>query len=165
MQEILKAAANHKGTALIHILQNCIIFNDGVFSKYTNKDTKQQENIFIEDGKPLMFNENSKGVSLVSGNSPALEAHDVKLDDQENVLNKGEFLVHDPKHKDATVAYLIGQMGIEDTHLPTAMGVIRAVEEPTYSEVLVAQEEAAMEKKGRGKLKDLIYTKDTWTVS
>lgn len=157
MQEILKAAAAHEGTAVVHILQNCVIFNDGAFSKYINKDTKAQENVFLEAGKPLLFDEGKKGIVLVGGSSPRLEVQDYDGSDK--------FLIHDPDHEDSTVAYLVGQMGIEDTHLPTAKGVIRCIEAPNYHDQLVEQENTAKAKYGEGTLKDLIYTRDTWTVS
>ncbi len=157
MQEVLKQAAAHKGTSFVHILQNCVIFNDGVFSKYLNKDTKDQENLFVEAGKPLLFDNGAKGIVMVGGKHPKLEIQEYDGSDK--------FLVHDPEQTDSTVAYLVGQMGIEDIHLPTAMGVIRNVAEPSYDEQLAAQEEEAIAKKGEGKLRDLIYTKDTWTVA
>lgn len=157
MQETLIAASKHKGTSLVHIFQNCVIFNNGAFSKYTNKDTKTTENVFVEEGKPLLFNEGKQGVVLVGGQSPRLEVQDYDGSDK--------FLVHDPKHEDNTIAYLIGQMGLEDQHLPTAMGVIRSVESPSYDEQLVQQEQDAIAQKGEGDIKDLIYTKDIWKVN
>ncbi len=158
LQSVLQAAASHKGTAFVEILQNCNIFNDGAFAKYLNKETKDVENLFLEPGKPLLFDRDTKGISIKSGKHPALQVND----------NQGDtsiFLEHDPTTEDATIAYLIGDMGISDITKPTAMGVIRSVIKPTYDEMLWAQEAAAIEKKGAASIKDLIYSGSTWKVT
>ncbi len=158
MQQTLKDAAAHKGTAFIEIFQNCNIFNDGAFAKYLNKDTKDSENLYLEPGKPLLFNRDEKGIVLQGGNQPQMVVKD-------NTGDKSEFLVHDPSTDDANVHYMIGQLGIDDPSFPTAMGVIRAVRKPTYDEVLYEQEAEAIKKKGEGDLKKLIYSGSTWTVT
>jgi 2-oxoglutarate ferredoxin oxidoreductase subunit beta len=157
MQDTLKAAAEHKGTAFVEIFQNCNIFNDGAFAKYLNKETKDSENIYLEAGKPLLFNLDQQGIALESGINPRLVA-------ESNTGDTSKFLVHNPNNEDATMAYLIGQLGIEDTSKPTAMGVIRAVRKPTYEEMLYAQEKEALNKYGEGDLKKLIYSGDLWNV-
>lgn len=158
MQAILRAAADHKGTAFIEILQNCNIFNDGAFAKYLNKDTKDVENLVLESGKPLLFDKDTKGIVIdTSGPSPELKV-------VENTGDTSNFITHNEASESTTMAYLIGQLGIEDPSFPTAMGVIRAVRKPTYDEVLYAQENEAIEKKGKGQLKDLLYSGDKWTV-
>lgn len=158
LQATLLAAAGHKGTAFIEILQNCNIFNDGAFAKYLNKDTKDVENLFVEPGKPLLFDKDTKGIVMdTSGPEPQLKI-------EENTGDTSRFITHNPAVDSTTMAYLIGQLGIEDPSFPTAMGIIRQVRRPTYDEVLYAQENEAKEKKGEGSLKELIYSGDTWTV-
>ena len=158
LQETLRAAAAHKGTAFIEIFQNCNIFNDGAFAKYLNKDSKDAENLVLEAGKPLLFDKDTKGIVLdTSGPSPVLKV-------EENTGDTSKFITHNPGADDTVNAYLIGQLGIEDPSFPTAMGVIRQVARPTYDEVLYAQEAEAKEQKGEGTLKDLIYSGDIWTV-
>lgn len=164
MQETLKAAAEHKGIAIIHILQNCVIFNDGVFSKYIGKETKAESALYLEANKPLIFDEGKRGISLHGGEHPRLEAQECASEGSDTAKSGDKFLVHNANAEDSTMAYLIGQMGYEDKHLPTAMGVLRSVRKPTYDEILVQQEQDAIAKKGKGSLKDLIYTGDTWTV-
>lgn len=157
LQEVLKEAAAHKGTAFVEILQNCNIFNDGAFAKYLNKETKDVENLFLEVGKPLIYNNDSMGIALEGGTSP-------KLVSKSNTGDLGQLLVHNPKNDDPTLAYLIGQLGIEEPHLPTAMGVIRSVQQPSYDELLHLQEAESIEKRGQGDLKKLIYSGELWTV-
>jgi 2-oxoglutarate/2-oxoacid ferredoxin oxidoreductase subunit beta len=158
LQATLIAAAAHKGTAFIEILQNCNIFNDGAFAKYLNKETKDVENLFLEPGKPLLFDKDTKGIVLdTSGPEPEMKV-------VENTGDTSKFITHNPGKDSTTMPYLIGQLGIEEPNFPTAMGIIRQVRKPTYDEDLYAQEKAAKEKKGEGSLKDLIYAGDTWTV-
>ena len=157
LQATLRAAAAHKGTAFVEILQNCNIFNDGAFAKYLNKDTKEAENLFLEPGQPLLFDGDSKGIVLKAGATPCLAV-------EENTGDTSKFMVHTPGTDSAIVAYMIGQMGIEDTSMPTVMGVIRQVNKPSYDEALYAQEAEAIKTKGEGELKNLIYSRDAWTV-
>lgn len=157
LQDTLRAAAAHRGTAFVEILQNCNIFNDGAFAKYLNKETKEVENLFIETGKPLLFDKDSKGIVIQSGSHP-------KLSVEANTGDTSRFIVHNPNIDDATLAYLIGHLGIEDPSMPTAMGVIRCVEKQSYGIAVAEQEAAAIAKKGEGKLEALLYNSSTWTV-
>ncbi len=159
MQQVLTAAAAHKGIAFIEILQNCNIFNDGAFAKYLNKETKDSENLYLEEGKPLMFDLDTKGIYLENGTNPALKVGEKVGEDT------SKFLIHDPKSMDTTLQYLIAQLGVDHPEFPTAMGVIRSVRKPTYDEVLHAQEAEAINKFGEGDLKKLVYSGETWSVS
>ncbi len=158
MQQVLMEAAKHKGTAFVEIFQNCNIFNDGAFAKYLNKETKDIENLYLEPGKPLLFDLDRRGIALGGGSSPKLTISD-------NAGDNSKFLVHDPHQDDTTLAYLIGQLGIEDPSFPTAMGVIRQVSRPSYGNMLVAQEEEAKKSKGPGDLKKILYAGETWKVA
>jgi hypothetical protein len=60
--------------------------------------------------------------------------------------------------------YLIGQLGVDQEDLPTAMGVLRAVVKPTYDELLHEQEAESIAKRGGGDIKKLIYSGELWTV-
>ena len=65
MQAILKRAYAHKGTSFVEVYQNCPVFNDGAFFAFSDKETKREEAIYLEQGKPLVFGENgSKGIRL-----------------------------------------------------------------------------------------------------
>ncbi|MEB3315696.1 MAG: 2-oxoacid:ferredoxin oxidoreductase subunit beta [Candidatus Melainabacteria bacterium] len=166
MQEILKAAADHKGTAFVEILQNCNIFNDGAFAKYLDKETKAEENLILEEGKSLLFNNDTQGIVMsLEGSHPRLIVEEVNATDTSVSVTGKKFLVHDPKNEDHTLSYLISQLGVSLEATPTAMGVLRAVRKPTYDEVLYEQEAQAKAQRGVGILKKLIYSSDTWTVT
>lgn len=62
---MLLRANEHQGTSFLEIYQNCNIFNDGAFEIFTEKGTKAQETLFLEQGKPLVFGSASdKGIKL-----------------------------------------------------------------------------------------------------
>ena len=70
MQDIINQSYNHKGTSFIEIYQNCNIFNDGAFSSLTDRDTKSDTVLLLEDGHPMVFGaEKNKGIRL-DGNVP-----------------------------------------------------------------------------------------------
>ena len=55
LKETLKAAAAHKGTAFVEIYQNCNIFNDKAFAPITDKESRDDSAVYLEQGKPLVF--------------------------------------------------------------------------------------------------------------
>src|SRR6478672_535824 len=60
--DVLRAAAAHKGSALIEIYQNCNVFNDGAFDAVRGKG-REANQIRLEDGKPIRFGaESERGV-------------------------------------------------------------------------------------------------------
>ena len=118
MREVLKAAALHKGTSVVEILQNCVIFNNQIHATITNKETKDDHQIYLEAGKPMIFGKNQdKG--LIFKNSQLRVAtigeKGVTLDD---------ILVHDPTNPENVIHYTLARMGLPD--FPVAMGVIRS---------------------------------------
>lgn len=158
MQEVLKAAGQHRGTAFIEIYQNCIIFNDGAFTQLTEKETKLDNTILLEHGKPLVYGKNKdKGIKL-NGFKPV----SVSLTDGKHSVN--DLLVHDVKSKDPVLAFIYSQM-TEDPTLPTPVGVFRAVEHNCYDQDVKTQIAFAKEKMGKGNLMDLLHKGDTWTVN
>jgi 2-oxoglutarate ferredoxin oxidoreductase subunit beta len=141
MTEILRKAASHKGTAFVEIYQNCLVFNDYAFSSYTEKDVKDDNSVYLEDGKELVFGKSKdKGIAL-KGFHPQI----IKLENG----NHKEVLVHNEKVEDRALAYVLGQMGVENEDLPVAFGVLRSVEHPTYQERLYGQEKL-QKKKNQG---------------
>ena len=65
LQNIIKRASEHSGTSFVEVLQNCNIFNDGAFELYTEKETKADNVLFLEHGKPMIFGKDfNKGIKL-----------------------------------------------------------------------------------------------------
>ena len=57
---MLRRAADHKGGTFTEIFQNCNVFNDDAFVSFTDKAAKEDRQIFVEHGKPLLVGEGKK---------------------------------------------------------------------------------------------------------
>ena len=157
MQDVIRAAHNHRGTAFVEIYQNCNIFNDGAFDALTDKETKLDNTILLEHGKPLVFGKaRNKGIRL-NGFRP--EA--VNLDDGKYSVS--DLLVHDAHANDPTLAFIYSQM-TEDPGLPTPIGVFRAVSKSCYDQDMKTQLAFAKDKLGAGDIGALLNKGDTWVV-
>ena len=154
--EVLKRAAEHKGTAFVEIYQNCNIFNDGAFEYATSKDSKLDTTVELEHGRPLIFGKaKNKGIRL-NGTEPEV----VELG---KGISEDDLLFHDEKSPEPTLAYLLSRM--RHPEFPEPIGVFRAVDAPKYDVELNKQVDAAREKKGPGDLDALFNSGETWTVS
>lgn len=157
MQMILKRAHEHKGTSFVEIYQNCPVFNDGAFFAFSDKETKKEEAIFLEQGKPLIFGQNdTKGIRL-DGLTPVI------VDVTEECVN--DLWVHD--EKDKTKANLIARFfdtGFNGIAFPRPFGVIYADERPAYEDNLLAQIEEMKARKGKTSLNKILSGDKTWTI-
>jgi len=154
MISLFVEAEKFKGTSLIEVLQNCVIFNDGCFTNYTDKAVKEDKQMFLEHGKPMLFGKNKdKGLVL---NGLKLEVVTIG----ENGVTEQDILVHDAKENDPT----LHQMLIRSTY-PLVTGIIRAVEELSFEE-----READLTAQVRANSKfenvdDLLFSGETYEVS
>ena len=153
--EVMKRAAEHKGTAFIEIYQNCNVFNDGAWDYATSKDTKHDNVLELEHGKPLIFGKTkNKGIRL-NGTHPEV----VELG---KGISEDDLLFHDEKAPEPTLAYLLSRM--RHPEFPEPIGVFRDVDGPKYDVELNRQITASREKKGEGDLNALYNSGETWTV-
>ncbi len=121
--DIFIEADKFKGTSLVEVLQNCVIFNDGCFTKYTDKEVKDNVQVYLEHGKPMIFGkERNKGLML-----NGLKLITVTIG--ENGITEADILVHDAKEPDPTLHLMLARL-----EYPLATGIIRSVEEPTFEE-------------------------------
>ncbi|MBT4727360.1 MAG: 2-oxoacid:ferredoxin oxidoreductase subunit beta, partial [Bacteroidetes bacterium] len=105
IREALIEAANHKGTSVVEILQNCVIFNNQVHSIVTAKETRDDHQIFLKHGEPMLFGENnSKGIIL---NKEKLELEQVVIG--ENGITEKDILVHDAQESNYTKQLMLIQ--------------------------------------------------------
>jgi len=154
LQEIIRRAHEHRGTSFVEILQNCNIFNDGAFADLTEKDIKSDTQIVLAHGKPLIFGKNrDKGIRM--------RGHSLEVVHLGNGVSESDVIVHD--ETDAGLAFLLSLM--MPPKFPTPLGVLRAVERPTYETILGEQIRAAKQRQGEGNLDHLLNGGDTWTVS
>lgn len=158
MQDVLRMAAVHRGTAFVEIYQNCNIFNDGAFFHLTEKDSRPDTTLYLEHGKPLVFGKSRNRGIKMDGWTPVV----VSLDD--GVHSANDCLVHDMHTKDTTLHWMLAHLH-ERPNFPTPIGVIRAVERHTYEEDIRTQIAMAKTKLGEGNLRQLLNKGDVWTVS
>jgi len=158
MQAMLLRANEHRGSSFLEIYQNCNIFNDGAFEIFTEKGTKQEEVIFLEQGKPLIFGaQQQKGIRL-DGFKPVV----VELG---NGYSADDCWIHD--EKDFYKAQILVRMFDDPSlqgHLPRPFGVFYQTERACYEEVMTMQIEELIIQKGKGNLDALLKGKETWTI-
>ncbi|MEY4113430.1 MAG: hypothetical protein RLZ76_123 [Bacteroidota bacterium] len=159
LQEMLLRSNAHKGTSFLEIYQNCNIFNDGAFEIFTEKATKPIETIFLEQGKPLLFGANKeKGIKL-DGFKPVVV-------DLSNGASADDCWIHDEHdfYKAQILVRMFDDPRIEG-HLPRPFGVFYQTDRPCYEDMLHAQIDEVMTKKGKGDLNKLIRGNETWTIA
>lgn len=157
MQEMLKRAHAHKGTSFLEIYQNCNIFNDGAFEIFTDKKSKTEETLFMENGKPLIFGtQRNKGIKL-DGLKPKV----VSLGEG---YSPDDLWIHD--EKDFYKAQMLTRFFDDprsENHLPRPFGIFYDVSRPTYEDVMAEQIEEA-ERRKPADLDALLAGKETWVI-
>lgn len=150
LQEVLTRAGKHKGTAFVEIFQNCIIFNDGAFDEVTDRDVRDDQTLVLKHGEPLIFGKDKdKGIRLNGFEPEVVKAY------------HKDVLIHNENNPSPAYAFLLSRL--QAPNFPTPIGVFRAVERPTYDEMLAKQIADAMAKKPRD-LQKLIQGPNTWKV-
>jgi len=159
LTSVLRAAAEHQGTALVEIYQNCNIFNDGAFDALKDPETREHALIRLEHGQPVRFGpDGGQGVfrdpvTGALGTAPVTGA------------NADRVLVHDAHAADPSTAFALTRLADPDTLHHTPIGVLRSVQRPVYDTLMADQLEAATAKQGPGDLDALLTGSDTWTVA
>ncbi|MFD7508655.1 2-oxoacid:ferredoxin oxidoreductase subunit beta [Streptomyces sp. NPDC059853] len=164
LTSVLRAAAEHKGSALIEIYQNCNIFNDGAFEALKDKQRALEAVIRLEDGEPIRFGlpgEDGLGSRGVFRNQ---ETGDVEVAEV-TAENAGRVLVHNAASPSPTTAFALSRLADPDTLHHTPIGVLRSVRRPVYDDLMADQLEDAVARKGKGDLAALLQGNDTWTVA
>jgi 2-oxoglutarate ferredoxin oxidoreductase subunit beta len=160
MKATFRRAADHKGTAFVQILQNCPVFYDGAFKKLTDKEVRDDNALYLEHGKPMVFGKDrDKGIRLKCLKAGLLEV--VELGDG---VGEEDVLVHDETLEDPSIAFALSSFNDSGT-FPVPLGVFRSVERTAFHERLHAQIAEAKEKIGPGSLEALLNAGDTWEVS
>ncbi len=154
--QIYIEAARHKGTSVIEVLQNCVIFNDGIHNNVADKEVRDDRTIILKHGKPMIFGkENDKGLIL-----DGLKLQVVKLG--ENGITEKNILVHDAYEPNPGIHYMLANMSYPE--YPVALGVIRSVSGPTY-ETSVKEQIDTIKKTAKIKcMDDLLHSGSTWDV-
>jgi 2-oxoglutarate/2-oxoacid ferredoxin oxidoreductase subunit beta len=154
--QIYVEAAKHKGTSVVEVLQNCVIFNDGIHDVVVGKEVRDDRTIILKHGQPMLFGKNNDKGLVLDG----LKLRVVKLG--ENGITEKDILVHDAVEANPGIHYMLANMDYPE--YPVALGVIRSVESPTYD---MAVHEQIEEIRSKSKIKcmdDLLMSGSTWVV-
>jgi len=159
LQETLRRAHQHKGTAFVEILQNCPVYNDDEWIEVEDRKTRTDATLVLEDGQPLVTGSKGqrKGIRIEAG-IPSI----VDLADDQDAIAAG-VAVHNERHDSPAYAFALASLARPD--FPVPIGVFRAVERGSYDEMLAGQIDRAMAKRGAGDVHALLHSGDTWTVS
>ncbi|MFJ5306891.1 2-oxoacid:ferredoxin oxidoreductase subunit beta [Streptomyces sp. NPDC088350] len=162
LTEVLGAAAEHRGSALVEIYQHCPVFNDGAFDllKRDGTDATHPPAVIpLRHGEPLRF-------------GPPGGEHRVIRDPDTGALRvvapgtgfeTSRTVVHDTGTTDPTHAFSLSRLDAPDTgHVP--MGIFRAVRRPSYDDLARGQL-AAARRSGPADLTALLHGSETWTVA
>lgn len=156
MREVFHEAYKHRGASFVEILQNCLIFNDGIHKPILDKSVRDEAMIYLEAGKPMIFGAKKDKGLRINPKKGSIEV--VNLAD----VSEEEILVHDPGNPDPSIHYMLSKM--TPPNFPMAMGVIRSINRTTYIQRLTEQEEDVEQTLGHGRLMDLLYSGETWEV-
>ncbi|HUW93139.1 MAG TPA: 2-oxoacid:ferredoxin oxidoreductase subunit beta [Bacteroidales bacterium] len=154
--EVYKEAAMFHGTSVVEVLQNCVIFNDGVHDEITNKEFRDDRTIYLHHGMPMIFGkERDKGIML-----NGLKLRVVKLGEQG--ITEKDLLVHDAHEPSPGIHYMLA--GMKYPEYPVALGIIRAVDTQTYDAAMIEQHVLVNEKSKITCVDDLLHDGSTWEV-
>jgi 2-oxoglutarate ferredoxin oxidoreductase subunit beta len=155
LAQTIEAAARHRGTSFVEILQNCKVFNDGAFEDVASRGRAEEERILLEHGKPIRFGPGGRKGLVVRAMEP------VVVDADEAAERGDELLVHNAQAVSPALAEMLA--ALSPPEFPTALGVFRDVARPVYEDLLMEQVQEAMGG-GPGDARDLLYRGATWEV-
>jgi len=131
LSDLMIEAARHDGTSVIEIMQNCIIFNNKAFDYISSKETRDDNQIILRHGEPMVFGKNNeKGLIIGNGNLKVVEIG-------KNGISIDDILIHDAKSPNMVLHMMLTQMSPPD--YPVALGLIRMVAKPTFDDLLEGQ--------------------------
>lgn len=155
-QEVMVAAARHHGTSVVEMLQNCVIFNNGIHNYITDRETRAERTIHLRHGEKMIFGKDgNKGLVRDGFLLKAV------------VIGQDGYTIDDVLTHDAHCQsnFLHQQLAMMDGHdLPLAVGVIRDVDALTYNDEVEKQVAEVKAKKGFSCLRDMILSGETWEV-
>ena len=153
---VMKRAHAHKGASFVEIFQNCIVYNDGVFSHFTDRSIAADTQVHLEHGKPVIFGaDGDKGIRL---DTKTLKLEVVTIG--ENGVTEADILVHDETNK--TLATLLACL--QPPEFPVALGVLYCEAGPEYTAAVYEQVEAVKSKKPAVPMAELLHSGHTWQV-
>ncbi|MDG4946061.1 2-oxoacid:ferredoxin oxidoreductase subunit beta [Weeksellaceae bacterium KMM 9713] len=159
LREMMRRTAEHKGTSLLEVYQNCPIFNDGIFEEFTDKKKRSANAIYIEHGQPMIFGAEEELGLVLDGTTPRVVKY------KELGMSADDLWIHD--EQDITKAQILSHLfdDPKETEFPRPFGVLYSIERKTYEELLFEQLNHVMESNPSPKLDDILAGKNTWQVN
>lgn len=154
-QEVMVAAAQHKGCSVVEALVNCVIFNDGTHKDIADKAFRADRTIVLKHGSPMIYGQNQDKGLIIEG----FNIKSVTLG--ENGITEKDILIHDAKCIDPTLHFKLGNMKGD---LPVALGVIRDVDALVYDQAVEKQIRTVQEKSKNKSLSDFLHSLETWEI-
>jgi len=159
LTSVLRAAAEHRGTALVEIYQNCPIFNDGAYELLKDREEAEARIVHLNDGEPVRVGADKL---VARGDTGHLKVVDAEGADMSRVV------IHDAGADDPSSAFQLSRLDDPTmAHIP--MGIFRNVTRPTYEDLVHAQIDDVVSAAGGGAsdadLETLLQGSDTWTVA
>ena len=156
LAQTLEAAARHKGVSFIEILQDCVVFNEGVLSSLGERSERDDHWVFLEHGRPVRFGKNGeKGIVLRGTQAEVVTVG-------EGGVREEDLMVHDTGNPSRVPAYLLAAFAPPE--MPMAFGIFRQVQKPTYDDLMLQQINDVIADRGRGDLPRLLRSGTTWLV-
>ncbi len=155
LTDILEASARHKGTSVIEILVNCVIFNTGAHAYYADREQRADRTIYLRHGEKMIFGKaKDKGLVL-----DGLKLKAITVGQDGYTLD--DVLIHNANEKSPVLHSMLAAMSGE---LPLALGVIRAVEAPVYDEAIHQQIEEVKAQKPQRTLQEMLLSGEVWEI-
>lgn len=156
MKDVFLQAAEHKGTSVVEVLLNCVIFANEVHKDITGKDVREDHQIFLKHGEPMIFGkERNKGIRYSCNR---LEVVTIG----EDGITEDDLMVHDATNPDDSMHYNLVRMGLPE--YPVAMGVIRAAESTVFESMMHEQVNHAKAETKIKTVNDLLRSGNTFRI-
>lgn len=154
--QIYKEAHNFKGTSVIEVLQNCVIFNDNIHDFITNKEIRDDRTIVLKHGEPMVFGKNrDKGIIREKCRLKVVNLG-------ESGITEKDLLKHDALESNPGIHYMLANMSYPE--YPVALGVIRSVPAPSYETEIEKQIKEVQQSATIKCMDDLLNSGSVWEI-
>ena len=124
-KDIIIAAIKHKGTSFIEVLQNCNIFNNNIYYNLTNKETKDEKILYLNNDKPLIYGKKNKYYLTIN---KQLEFTSIDY----NNIDANNIIHHTINNKNI-IQDMLSNITYNDTPYP--VGIFRSINTMTYDDI------------------------------
>src|SRR5574344_2488893 len=140
----------------MEMLTNCVIYNNGTHSEFSDREVRADRTITLEDGKPMIFGKDRDKGLILSGHKLKV----VKIG--EDGITENDILVHDSHNENIGLHSMLVDMKYPE--YPVALGVIRDVADKTYDDNVRDQIDQVKSKAKFKCMDDLLHSGATWEV-